>query len=216
MRCINKLWILHNPSGLSLFEQTFEDLEGDADPCVVAGFLFAIAKITQNITQQDIEFIQMHELRFSFLVQQQYMIIIVSPNDTKTSHLTQIITQIQAKFEKKYLKSLTPVFSGNVSQFKTFASEIETIVQQNAKYFQFVDRRNENIKDIFQAKSNDWISLKNALEKKSSSMGSWIIKEENPISKELSSHITETREFEREKQISEETTPKSKSKRFWV
>lgn len=205
---IYKLWILHNPSGISLFEQTFEELNGDADSCVVAGFLFAIANITKNITRQEIEFVQMHNVRFSYLVHPKYMMIVVSSKETKTSRIIQVMQEIQSKFEQKYLSLITPIFSGNVTEFKEFAHDVETIVNHDTKYFQFIDKRNEQLKEMFQTHANEWLTMKKSLEAKASTFGAWIIKEKGTNDQELVQHITESRKSQKK--------GKKFSKNSWV
>lgn len=209
---IFKFWILHNPSGISLFEQTFEELEGNADPCVVAGFLFAIANITKNITQQEIEFVQMNEVRFSYLVQPKYMMILVSAKETKIGRIIQIIQEIQTKFEQKYLSMITPLFSGNVTAFKDFAQEVEAVVKHDTKYFQFIYKRNEQLKEMFQTQANEWLTMKQSLETKASTFGTWIIKENNTRNDDLYTHVAESRNSMRN---TRDMKPKKK-KNSWV
>ena len=210
---IYKLWILHNPSGISLFEQTFEELDGETDSCVVAGFLFAIANITENITGEKIEFVQMNNLRFSYNLNPQYLLILVCTKESKQSRIIQIVQQIKHKFEKKYLSTITPVFSGNVSEFKEFAKEVESIVNHDTKYFQFIDRRNEQLKEMFQTQANEWLSMKKSLEKKASSFGAWIVKENPEIDQTLSAKITESREKSRELDAKKKS---DESKSSWI
>ena len=190
---ILKFWIIHRGSGLTLFTQTFEELPGKCDPYVIAGFLFAIANLSTDIAKQDIEFLQMNRLRFTYLMHDKYLMIIVSQKETKQSKILQLLAQIQVKFEKRYLKALESEFSGDVTDFKFFAQEIELILKAETKYIQYIDKRNEQLTDFFKARSPDWLVLKNSLEKSASLFGTWITKDMNPLNKKLKTQIIDSR-----------------------
>ena len=193
MAKILKFWIIHRGSGLTLFTQTFEELPGKCDPYVIAGFLFAIANLSTDIAKQNIEFLQMNRLRFTYLLQDKYIMIVVSSKESKQSKIFQLLEQIQIQFEKRYLKDLESEFSGEITDFKFFAGEIELILKTETKYIQYIDRRNKQLKTHFQSKATDWLILKNSLEKKANLFGRWIIKEINPLNKKLKTQIIDSR-----------------------
>jgi hypothetical protein len=192
MTHILKFYIVQKPSGICIFNQTFEELPGKCDPYVISGFLFAISNLSIEIAKQDIEFLQLNSLRFFYLIRAKYIMIMVSSKDSKQSKIYQLLEQIQVEFEKRYLKVLEAEFSGDITGFKSFAHEIELILETETKYIQYIDKRNEQLSDLFQSRPPDWLILKNSLEKTARSFGTWIVKEINPLNKKLKTSESES------------------------
>ena len=62
---ILKFYIIHIPSGLCIFQQTFKEFPVQVEPEIIAGYLFAITTLSMEIAKEPIHFMQLKNLRFS-------------------------------------------------------------------------------------------------------------------------------------------------------
>jgi hypothetical protein len=111
------------------------------------------------------------------------------------NHAIQLIEQIQEKFENQYPSIQKEDFSGDVSDFNAFAKSVEKILNLEAKYYQFIEKRNKRIKEHFlDSDPMQWKSLKQSLAKQAQAFGSWIIKKDMNVDSKLLDKISESRE----------------------
>jgi hypothetical protein len=188
-----KLWVLHSPSGICLYEQSFSDLPVDKEPFVTSGFLFGISKLAKHISEENIENIQLKTMQFSYRILDKNLFVMLTKKEMKQSRIDKVLDEIQDRFLSDYRKVLGEDFTGDVSCFQSFATEVEKILNTNTKYIQFIDRRHKTLEEYLQSKPREWISLKNKMQEKAKIFGKWVTRKVNPVDQELTEKIQETR-----------------------
>jgi len=215
---VSKFWIIHRQSGVGIFEQTFknEDAEEtdvltcDVDPLVIQGYLYAVSHLSTEITSQNIEFIQLQTLRFYYHFSPNFIFIIVVRKGTSTNQIKNFLETLQKRFEEKYFPQVEHGFNGDITVFRSFAKEIEEELQIETQYFQFLEKRSDQLQDLFKSAKLEWTKLVGNIIDHSQSLGAWIIKSSDH-EPEVVSSIVESRSIQKQ----DPSEPKT-NKSSWV
>ncbi|QEE15940.1 hypothetical protein DSAG12_01767 [Promethearchaeum syntrophicum] len=190
---IFKLMIIHRAASVCIFEQSFNELPGEVDEVVLSGYLVAILALSEEIAKQPINYMQLNTLRISFNVFDKYVMVLITKNEIKYNETLRILQNLSRKFNEKYLVHFEQEFSGNITQFKNFALEVEDLIQMETRYFQYMQERGEKLNNYFQSIDYSWKDLKNGLEKRARILGNWSIRHDLKMDKTLKTTILESR-----------------------
>ncbi|MBA7592884.1 hypothetical protein ES708_35083 [subsurface metagenome] len=198
-----KFWIIHHPSGLCLFQQTFEELPNDADPEIVAGFLYAMTSLTTEIARQNINHIQLDTLRFNYSLDKHYIMVAVCHNSYHIEEAAELLAQLRRKFNSKYANYFHGQFSFDISIFKNFAQVVEDTVQQETLYVQYFKKRNEQISEFIEESSKDWQKIRGTLTDRAKMLGKWVASEKIALNKQVADQIIRNRQITQKKEEEE-------------
>ncbi len=215
MTDVVKFWIIHQESGMCIFEQTFQELPTDVESGIIAGYLFAILTISNEITNQQVNYLQLESLRFTFSISEKYIMVIVISSEVSHSRTMAQLKTLQFKFDEKYHRFFDKEFSGNVSTFYNFAEEVEKIFQSEAQYFQYRQDRQKQLKNYFQSTMNEWKDLQKIVTSKASGSGSWVKKHSMHIKEETRKMIIDSRVHE-ETQAKKKDSDTDEKKGKWI
>ena len=217
---IRAFWIIHRQSGVGIFEQSFkgdvgdsEDLSCKVDPFVIQGYLYAVAHLSTEITNQNIEFIQLERLRIYYNLSKSFIFIVIAKKQVSSTRINVILEKLQNRFEAKYYPNVEHGFSGDITAYRTFAKEIEEELQAETQYFQFLQKRSDQLQDLFQSAKHQWTKIQNDIIDHSQSFGTWIMKSQEHVKPEAISTIGNHRSIQ--KQDQDPSQPKTK-KSSWV
>ncbi len=174
MEDILKFWIIEKKSGICIFQQTFQELAGHVEDDIVPNYLFAVLCLSKEITEQNVSYLQLKDLRFTFNISEKYVMIIVISSEVPHNKTVQRLRVLQKRFEEKYEHVLKKGFSGDISDFNNFAEEVEKIFQSEAIHFQYINKRKEQLKEYFNSQSNKWKMLNQLILTDKENMGKWI------------------------------------------
>jgi len=210
---IFKLLIIHHPSAICIFEQTFNELPGEVDEMVLSGYLVAILTLSEEIAKQPVKYIQLNTLRISYNVSEKYIMVLITKNEIKYSRTIQILETLSNRFNEKYINHFEEDFKGDITFFKNFALEVEGLIQTETKYFQYLQQRSEKINDYFQSiEDYNWKDLKDTFYSRARVFGTWTKKHNMKIDKSFEKTILESRDYNR--QINQEIEIKKEKKKM--
>ncbi|MHA1611567.1 MAG: hypothetical protein ACTSYU_05905 [Promethearchaeota archaeon] len=214
---IYKFWIIHTPSGICIFDQTFQDLPVHVDADLTAGYLFAITSLFQEITQQDIHFLQLEKLRFVYGISQHFMMVMLTHNSISTHDASMMLHDLKIKFTKKYEPSILRSQINEVSQFHAFARVVEQTFNMESKYFHILEKRSEDLEGFFQSATDEWMTIQKSISNRAKKMGSWILHNTQKLTTEIQNDLISTREqaLKHESQSNTDDDP-DESKNSWV
>ncbi len=143
------LWLLERASGICFFDQSFsEGLSPDIldNPCLIGGFFTAIEHFYKQLTDQEIEFIQLENVRFYFHGTDKVLFAFAVDNRVKSFTVESFIKDIQERFERKYESMLLKDGKLNeVGKFKDFANDVEDLVGKKSTSVNFMNDRDDFI-----------------------------------------------------------------------
>ncbi|MHA1584654.1 MAG: hypothetical protein ACTSWL_05325 [Promethearchaeota archaeon] len=200
-----------------MFEQTFEELSSKVDSNIVTGYLYALSTLSNDIAEQDIEFIQMKKLRFNYFLSEKFILILVTSKKIRSEVAKQLLKTLNNQFTQKYAYLFKKKFNFEVSCFNDFALEVQNILQSETKYFQYINRRNEQVNKFLKKATQNWKDIELKISDQAQNMGSWVVKEKLNIKKEIHHQIQEahkvSEDFDLSKDVSSE---KSGKKNKWI
>lgn len=212
---IYKFWIIHQPSGICIFEQTFNELPTEIDPDLTAGYLFAITTLSQEIAQENIRFLQLENLRFVYGISQHFIMVILSQNELHQQECREKLKELQNVFDAKYHRLVTDSQMFEVSKFQDFARIVESSLQTESKYFQILERRTGELDDFFKNATEEWNSIQKSIIDRSKKLGSWIHHEKTKLSHHVERSLLKTRLKEEKRETESQQTPEQ-NKSKWV
>lgn len=210
---IYQFWIIHNPSGICIFNQTFVELPKDFSSDLTAGYLFAITTLSQEIVQENIRFLQLERLRFVYGITSQLILVLLTKNEISTLDSMQMIAKLRQKFSEKYSNLLERNQLFNTSKFRDFALDVERILERDTMYFHILQKRSENLESFFQKATDEWQSIQNSIKSQVEKMGTWIKRDSFTISHDIQRSLVENREKSKK---SENFNQKIKKHGDWV
>ncbi|UYP47903.1 hypothetical protein NEF87_004188 [Candidatus Lokiarchaeum ossiferum] len=216
MKDVVKFWIIHKESGMCIFEQTFQELPTDVDSGIITGYLYAIMTFSSEIAHRQVSFLQLEDLRFTFSISEKYIMVIVILGEKSHDITMKQLKNLQIKFDEKYHKYFDKEFSGNVSTFYNFAEEVEKSFQSEAKYFQYLQDRHEQLKNYLQSSTNKWKDLQKIITSHLYKPGSWIKKHSMHIDDATKKNIIETRELTGKKVKKKNSSNSEELKGKWI
>lgn len=191
---IIQFWIIHNPSGISVFNQTFVELPQEFNSDLTAGYLFAITTLSQEIVQENIRFLQLERLRFVYSITPQLILVLLTKNEISALQSVQMLTQLGQKFKEKYASLLERDQMFNTSKFRDFARDVEKILDRDTMYFHVLQKRAGDLEGFFQKATEEWHSIQNSIIDQVKKMGNWIKQEKCVISEDVEQSLMENRE----------------------
>ncbi len=193
MKNVLKFWIIHHPSGLCLFQQTFEELPNEVDPEIVAGYLYAMTSLSTEIAKQNINFIQLDTIRLNYSLDKNYLMVAVCHNTFHREEAEELLVQLRRKFNNKYDKYFRGQFCFDISIFKNFAQVVEDSVKQETLYVQYFKKKNEQMADFIEESTKDWQKIRGTLADRAKLLGQWIASEKITIDRQVADQITRSR-----------------------
>jgi len=165
MHGLIKLWIIEKESGILIFEQVFEEIQ-IIDSDLISGFFVAMMSFAQETTNQEIEFIQLKQIRISFKLLYRFIFAIATEHDVEYEETEEFLKKIHERFESKYKNVLQQGFVGETSIFNNFAQDIEDVLGKKSKHFGFIQESAEVIKKYLDVAKGDWGNVKSAIKQK--------------------------------------------------
>ena len=211
-----KFFIIHRGSGLCMFEQTFEELPGEMDSILISGYLYAILGLSQEIANQDIDYLQLQSLRFDYHISEQYLMVIVADNALSHEYLSEKLLDLQKKFDEQYKSLFSEEFKGDISHFRSFASVVESVLDLETINFQYIDPRQDRLKEYFQTAHRELADFTKLISDRARIFGQWTMKETLSISPKIKADIAEAHQEKSNVDSSEEQKQEHKKKGQWV
>nr|MDO8083970.1 hypothetical protein [Candidatus Sigynarchaeum springense] len=157
-----KLWLMDRNAGICIFEQSFEDMPNTMASDLVTGFFYAILTFSHEIASQDIELIQMKDIRIVFHGEGRLLFAMATTNDADHAFTERLLRDLGHRFQDKYKDLLEKGCINNTAVFKDFAQDVEAEIGRKSTAVAFVqtqvDRfkmRYENVKtDLNQLRKN--------------------------------------------------------------
>ena len=214
---IYKFWIIHTPSGICIFDQTFKELPRQIDADLTAGYLFAITTLSQEIAQQDIQFLQLENIRFVYCISQHFMMVMLTHNDVPNHDAQLMLRDLKSKFTDKYESTILRSQIFEVTKFHDFAKIVEQVFNIESKNFHILEKRSENLDDFFQTATDEWMSIQKSISARAKKMGSWILHDSPALTTDLQKDLISTREqaYKHETREKSDDDPNSPKNR-WV
>jgi hypothetical protein len=180
---IYHFWIIHKGSGLTMFSQEFEGLASSSDSDIVGGFLVAILGFAQEMAGQDIDFMQLKDMRISYSIQGDYVMVAITSNSADPDRIRAMLNLVQNKFIEKYSVILAKELH-DISKFYDFAKVTEKIFEAETKYLSIIKSRADSLDDYFKNASQEWRELHNKMVEHAYTLGKWSVANKikiNPI-----------------------------------
>jgi hypothetical protein len=149
MEGLLKLWIIHRQIGAVIFEQTFDDMPTDINSDMIGGFLIAILSFSEEIAKQEIEYLQLKDMRLIYHIAPKYIIAVATNNRKNYDSIENALSKVETRFEENY-SSILKNFTGEISVFNNFGSDIEGIFDTKSKSLKFLETQHEKIKEYYQ------------------------------------------------------------------
>lgn len=163
MNGLNKLWIIHREAGVCVFEQSFEELPKNINSDMIGGFLIAILSFSQEMADQEIEFLQLKNLRIIYHITPQYIIAVGCNQNANYKELEKLLAQVETRFELKYHNVIGKGYSGNTTVFNDFATEVEKIFDSKSTALKYFEERLDDIKGYYEDKRSKLFDFYNKM-----------------------------------------------------
>ncbi|MCF2140577.1 MAG: hypothetical protein K9W44_11035 [Candidatus Lokiarchaeota archaeon] len=213
---IIKFWVIDNPSGICIFNQTFAELPNDINSDLTAGYLFAITTLSQEIVQENIRFLQLENLRFVYGITSRLVLILLTKNEISSFESSQMLNKLRLKFGEKYALLLEHNQFFDISKFRDFAMDVEQILNRETLYFNILAKRSENIEKFFKDATNEWQSIQNSIKNQVKKIGTWIIRDSLTISRNIQNSLIKNREKSKKSKESKKLEHDNQSRGGWV
>lgn len=210
MSQILKFWIIHHPSGICIFEQTFETLPGDVDDQVVTGYLYAITNLSREIAHQNVDYIQLAKIRFLYFQANHFIMVMVTENDFLPEQGKILLNKLHTRFQTDYSEYFDNGFNFDVSPFGSFAETVELTLNTKAKYSQFLDVQASKLQSIIEQSKLKWSQIHDTITDHVKSAGEWTCNLSNTLNSKLKDKISSGRKHQVEiKDQNEKKTQKN-------
>jgi hypothetical protein len=173
---ILSFWIIHKPSGITIFTQQFQKDITQLDPDLIGGFLIALMGFAEELAHQRIDLIQLTDVRLQYAIKQSFIMVVLTGNACDPNRIRILLDHVEINFLKRY-KSLFPgddsLVIYDLSIFQDFAKETEEIFQAETQYLTIMQSRSKNLEEFFQNSSRQWTELHQKLCEQIKSVSDW-------------------------------------------
>jgi hypothetical protein len=161
MKEIAQLWIIDRDAGICIFEQNFQPLPKEVNPDLISGFFIALISFAQELTDQDIQYIQMKAMRIYFQQAEKFVFAIASPAEIEsTDNVQKVIVKLEDKFKTKYQTQIEKGYFGYTSVFESFAADVEEVVGEKATSWAIIKEKAEELKVYLDNAKSEYNNLK--------------------------------------------------------
>jgi hypothetical protein len=209
MEDLYKFLIIEINSGLCIFDQTFKSFENQFDGSLLSGYLFAILTISQELTEDEIEFIKLKNLKILYNLSQKFLMILIASNELNVDYVQAKLTILQEKFRSRYEHLFQDEFSGNVTPFHSFAQVVEHELERETKHFRYINKRANQLQEFFDQSKIKWQDFQDTLKDRTRKLGQWTNSKHCNID-----YLTELDLVKSRKEFKEHTPNEKKNK--WV
>jgi hypothetical protein len=158
-----KLWLMDRNAGICIFEQSFEDMPKTLASDLVTGFFYAMLTFSNEIASQDVEFIQLRDIRIVFHGQDRLLFAMATTNDADHEFTGRLLRDLERRFQDKYKKLLEKGFLNNTAVFEGFANEVEAEIGRKSTTISFVQTQVDKFKVRYEGVKTDFNNLKRNL-----------------------------------------------------
>jgi hypothetical protein len=174
---ILSFWIIHKPSGITIFTQQFQKDITQLDPDLIGGFLIALMGFAEELAHQRIDLIQLTDVRLQYAIKQSFIMVVLTGNACDPNRIRILLDHVEINFLKRY-KSLFPgddsLVIYDLSIFQDFAKETEEIFQAETQYLTIMQSRSKNLEEFFQNSSKQWTELHQKFRDQVKSISDWM------------------------------------------
>lgn len=188
MEKILKIWIMQKDSGLCIFEQSFSEDAMNIDSDLIGGFLSALQGFSYEVVNSSIEYVKLRDYLLYYDFSKEYTFVYLADPDTSTKEMKRTSESIVEAFEKRFGTGPDSVFTGDVSKYAEFGSDMETLLDSKSYYLKYMKEINDQIKQLY----TDKVSTFKKYLQYPFSENSPINKEYQEISKKVYAKITNT------------------------
>ncbi|MHA1734158.1 MAG: hypothetical protein ACTSU5_19645 [Promethearchaeota archaeon] len=132
---LNNLWIIHQESGVCVFNEKFRDGAIDYDADMFSGFISAIITFSKEITagKFQVKNISLGPLKISYRQAPYILISLCVDETTSKEEVERVIGEIADRFLEKYGDRLEPgKFNFDTLQFQDFSYELRDLAGQTS------------------------------------------------------------------------------------
>lgn len=151
-------------AGICIFEQSFEEMPKTLASDLVTGFFYAMLTFSNEIASQDVEFIQMRDIRIVFHGQNRLLFAIATKNGADHEFTERLLRDLEHRFQDKYKELLDKGFLNNTAVFEGFANEVEAEIGKKSTTVAFVQNQVDKLKIRYESVKTDFSQLKQSLE----------------------------------------------------
>ncbi|MEX2680319.1 MAG: hypothetical protein Q6373_001855 [Candidatus Sigynarchaeota archaeon] len=155
-----KLWLMDRNVGICIFEQSFEDTPNTMASDLVTGFFYAILTFSHEIASQDIEFIQMKDIRIVFHGEGRLLFAMATTNGADHVFTERLLRDLGHRFQDKYKVLLEKGHLNNTAVFKDFAQEVEAEIGRKSTAIAFVQNQVDRFKIHYENVKTDLNQLR--------------------------------------------------------
>jgi hypothetical protein len=171
-----KLWLMDRNAGICIFEQSFEDMPKTLASDLVTGFFYAMLTFSNEIASQDVEFIQLRDIRIVFHGEGRLLFAMATTNDADHEFTGGLLRDLERRFQDKYKKLLEKGFLNNTAVFEGFANEVEAEIGRKSTTIAFVQTQVDKFKVRYENVKTDFNQLKRNLTSDVKSITSPLVK----------------------------------------
>jgi hypothetical protein len=171
-----KLWLMDRNAGICIFEQSFEDMPKTLASDLVTGFFYAMLTFSNEIASQDVEFIQLRDIRIVFHGEGRLLFAMATTNDADHEFTGRLLRDLERRFQDKYKKLLEKGFLNNTAVFEGFANEVEAEIGRKSTTIAFVQTQVDKFKVRYENVKTDFNQLKRNLTSDVKSITSPLVK----------------------------------------
>jgi hypothetical protein len=188
-------WLIHKSSGITIFSQQFQSFSNEVDSDLVGGFIVAILGFAKEIAQQNIDYMQMSDLRLQYCIQNDFIMAVLTSNQVEISRIQLLLEHVYKKFCDKYGNMTNLNMLCDVRPFQSFAKITEEIFETETKYLTIIRSRAGSVEEYFKQASKEWVQLNETILHKSSAINKWGDANFMKINKEIQRDLIQARQI---------------------
>ncbi|MBN2150862.1 MAG: hypothetical protein JW839_05440 [Candidatus Lokiarchaeota archaeon] len=171
-----KLWLMDRSVGICIFEQSFADMPKNLASDLVTGFFYAMLTFSNEIASQDVEFIQMQDIRIVFHGEGRLLFAMATTTDADHRLTDRLLRDLGCRFQDKYRGLIEQGCLNNTAVFEGFASEVEAEIGRKSTAVAFVQTQVDRFKVRYEGIKTDFNRLKKNLSSDAKSIMSPLVK----------------------------------------
>ncbi len=171
-----KLWLMDRHVGICIFEQSFEDMPKTLTSDLVTGFFYAMLTFSNEIASQDVEFIQLRDIRIVFHGKDRLLFAMATTNDADHAFTERFLRDLERRFQDKYRDLIEKGCLNNTRVFEDFANEVEAELGRKSTAVAFVQTQVDRFKVRYENVKTDFNLLKRNLTSDVKSVTSPLVK----------------------------------------
>lgn len=171
-----KLWILDRHAGICVFEQTFEDMPKTMASDLVTGFFYAILTFSNEIAAQDIDHIQLKDIRIQFHGNDRLIFALATKKEADQETAYQFLHGLEHRFSDRYKIILDKGQLNNTALFLDFGHDVEVELGRESISISCLQTQADKFKQYYETAKKNFTQFKESMIRGSKSCTSMPVK----------------------------------------